>query len=498
MAKASKVLLLEFNEINWGVVDRLIAQRGIDFLPHFQKLRNEGVWAVQSAVERPPLLDPWITWVTLHTGVPPDVHGASVLEQSADTIRAKRTWQYASDAGLSVGIFGSISAYPPVPVKGFMVPGPFAPGNETYPPSLMPVQALNRGYTQVHAGAQQAPGLSDNIKTALSLFKLGLKPTTLGEIAGQLVSERLNPDTRWKRVCLQPKLNFDIFSEQYRVQRPDYATWHSNHAAHFMHHYWRAWDDTGFPVKSNPEEQRKYGEAVPYGYQLCDQLIGKAMALVDDDTVLVLASSMGQQPYVSDHYIEGKHIVRIRDIDSLLDLIGRDGITDVTPTMIPQWNLTVPDAQRRAALIRVFEGIVRRQSGHVESAFAVQETHDQLTITPLGLVNAEGPIEYTFTLPDGRQVSKPLKELFEMDTPTVKQGMHHIDGILAFWGKRTRHGVHLPDCTNLDVAPTLLNLMGLPVPSTMPGLALPVLQNGQSARAAMPAVAEAETASRGG
>ncbi|WP_171257320.1 hypothetical protein, partial [Acinetobacter baumannii] len=118
--------------------------------------------------------------------------------------------------------------------------------------------------------------------------------------------------------------------------------------------YWRAWDDSGFPVKSNPDERRKYGEAVPYGYQLCDTLLGRAMDMVDADTIIVVASSMGQPPYVSERYAEGKYVVRIKSIDALLNLIGREGITEVVPTMVPQWNITVPDDQRRAQLIRVF------------------------------------------------------------------------------------------------------------------------------------------------
>lgn len=491
MADTQKVLLLEFNEINWVVVDRLIAQRGSDFLPHFAKLRSQGAWCVQSAVERSPLLDPWITWVTLHTGVAPQVHGASVLEQSSDTIQAKRTWQYAHEAGRSVGIFGSISAYPPQPVKGFMVPGPFAPGNETYPPSLEAVQVLNRGQTQAHGGAKRAPGLAENIKTGLSLLKLGLRFGTIGKVATQLLRERRNPSQRWQRVCLQPMLNFDIFAAQYRQMRPEYATLHSNHAAHFMHHYWRAWDDSAFPVKASAEEKAKYGEAVPEGYRLCDQLLGEAMAMIDDDTVLVLASSMGQQPFISDKYAAGKIVVRIKDIDALLALAGRQGITDVVPTMVPQWNLTIPDAARRADVQRFFEQVMRLQGEVSERGFAVQETHDILTITPLGLARNDLPVQYEFTLPDGQRKRLPLAQLFVMDTPTVKQGMHHIDGMLAFYGKAVRQGVKLADCTNLDVAPTLLTLMGVPVPDAMPGQVLAVLPGmGRPARVPAPAQGE--------
>lgn len=494
MTTPHKILLLELNEVNWGVIDRLIGQHGSRFLPHFTRLRSHGAWTVQSAVERAPLLDPWITWVTLHTGVPPHVHGASVLEQSSATLHAKRTWQYADEAGLQVGVFGSISSYPPEPVRGFVIPGPFAPGNETFPAHLEPVQWINRSQTQAHAHAHgPAQGRNGALQKAVShlrkgwaLLRLGLRPRTVGKIALQLLRERQNPHARWRRVCLQPLLNFDIFAKQYRAARPHFATLHSNHAAHFMHHYWRAWDDSAFPVKASADEKARYGDAVPAGYRLCDRLLGRAMSLLDDDTVLVVASSMGQQPFISEQYSAGKIVVRIKDIEALLQLAGRDGITAVVPTMVPQWNLTIPDAARRAEVIRFFEQVMRRQGETCERGFAVQETHEQLTVTPLGLARNDLPVVYDFTTADGRHATRPLAELFAMDTPTVKQGMHHPDGLLAFYGHGVRAGVRLDDCTNLDVAPTLLTLMGVPVPEVMSGRVLEVLRGIMGAAAADP------------
>jgi Type I phosphodiesterase / nucleotide pyrophosphatase len=470
MRPLRKVLLLELNEVNWRVVDQLVSERGEAFLPNFGRLRSEGSWSVQSAVERPPLLDPWITWVTLHTGVRPDVHGASVLEQAAQTITAKRTWHYASEAGRTVGIFGSMSAYPPPPFAGFVVPGPFAPGNETHPPQLEPVQALNRRYTQAHNGTKRPPGFLEAARSGARLMRMGLRVHTICKVAAQLVRERFQPHSRWRRVCMQPELNFDFFSDLYRRHRPDFATWHTNHAAHFMHHYWRAWDDSKFEAKSSPAERQQFGEAVPVGYRLCDDLIGRAMKLIDRETILVVASSMGQQPFVSERYADGKIVVRIKDIDKLLGLIGRQGIEDVVPTMVPQWNLTVPKPDQRAFVRRQFESITRQQGeGPAEQAFAVQETHDQLTITPLGLARNIAPIRYEFRLPDGQRHSAALDEFFAMDAPTVKQGMHHIDGMLAFFGGGVARGKRMPDCTNLDVAPTLLTLMNIPVPGAMQG-----------------------------
>jgi hypothetical protein len=473
MATKRKVLLLEFNEINWAIIDRLIKERGAKFLPNFVRLRQQGAWALQSAVERPPLLDPWITWVTLHTGVSPAVHGASVLGQEAETITAKRTWQYVAEAGRSVGVFGSISAYPPMPLRGFMVPGPFAPSDDTFPESLRPVQAINRRYTQAHNKTAKAPGPFESLRIGAQLLSLGLRPSTCLRVAAQLVRERISPHMRWRRVSLQPLLNFDFFAKLYRQERPDFATWHSNHAAHYMHHYWRAWDDSKFKTKSPPEERAKYGEAVPFGYALCDELLGRAFKLIDDQTVLVVASSMGQQPYVSEKYDEGKIVVRLKNIEALLDLLGRDGIEEVVPTMVPQWNLVVPIAARRQSIKIQLEGVSRIIDGAAEPGFSVSETGNVLTITPMGLARQVPGIEYLVPGAPGRPQSRhPMDALFATDTPTVKQGMHHINGILAFYGRSIRSGKNLPPCTNLDVAPTMLSMMGLGTPSAMEGRVL--------------------------
>ena len=473
MATSRKVLLLEFNEINWGVIDQLIADRGARFLPNFVRLRAQGAWALQSAVERPPLLDPWITWVTLHTGVSPAVHGASVLEQDAESILAKRTWQYVAEAGGSVGVFGSISAYPPAPLRGFMVPGPFAPSDDTFPTSLQPVQAINRRYTQAHNKTSKAPSAGESMRLGAKLMRLGLRPSTCMRVAAQLVRERILPHARWRRVSLQPLLNFDFFAKLYRDERPDFATWHSNHAAHYMHHYWRAWDDSKFATKSPPGETKRYGEAIPFGYQVCDELLGRAFDLIDDQTVLVVASSMGQQPYVSDKYDQGKIVVRVKSIEALLELLGRDGVQEAVPTMVPQWNLVVPDAIRRQSIQRQLEDVRRIVAGVTEAGFAVTEVGNALTVTPLGLARMVQGIEYIFPATSLRGVSRhAMEDLFATDTPTVKQGMHHINGMLAFYGKGIKRGVNLPCCTNLDVAPTMLSIMALGLPTVMEGRVL--------------------------
>jgi hypothetical protein len=53
----------------------------------------------------------------------------------------------------------------------------------------------------------------------------------------------------------------------------------------------------------------------------------------------------------------------------------------------------------------------------------------------------------------------------------VKSGCHHPKGILMMYGAGIKRGVKLRDCTTLDIAPTLLSLLDVPIPSFMkPGL----------------------------
>lgn len=466
--RTRKVLFLEFNEITWTVADRFMREGK---MPHLTRMRDEGTSAAPEALEVPPFLDPWISWVTVHTGVDRSVHGAMVLEQDVDTIRAKRTWDYALDAGKSIGVFGSVSAYPPRPVPGFMVPGPFAPGPETYPRFLEPVQALNRKYTQVHHKNTQPDTLLDMAKQGVDLLKLGLKPETCAKIALQLATERVRPHQHWKRVTLQPYLNYDFFSGMYEKYRPDFATWHSNHCAHFQHHYWRAWDDSGFSVKATDEERKKFGGAMEYGYRVLDELLGRFAALVDDDTVIAIVSALGQKPYSSELYPEGKVCVKFKDVRQVLDIVGAKGISDVVPVMDPQWNVKIPDATERAR-VRAALLAVRRESSPTPDAITVDEVGEILTITPRGLAKLDGNTRYTFPIEGGADRSFVFDELFRGYGDTPKEGMHDPKGMLLLHGPGIERGLFIENTTDLDIAPTVLSLMGIPVPEVMTGRVL--------------------------
>src|SRR5262249_58349066 len=122
---------------------------------------------------------------------------------------------------------------------------------------------------------------------------------TIAQRTRQVVQERRGPERRWEAVELQPFVNFDFFSRLYRRYQPEFASFHTNHVAHYMHTYWKAMNPTLFPQETTPDEVEKYGTAIEFGYRAADELLKNMLELLPRSTVLMVASRMGQQPFYS-------------------------------------------------------------------------------------------------------------------------------------------------------------------------------------------------------
>lgn len=460
-----KVLVIEFNEITWDLIDPLM-QRGL--LPNFKSMVEGGLRGDAWASEEPEHLDPWITWTTLYTGVPQRVHGLAMLEQNQETIGAPRLWEYLKEAGLRIGLFGSANSWPPSPVNGFWVPGPFSRDFATYPAELEPIQALNVGLTRGHttgsAGAVARPKMS---KLMPQLVRMGLRPTTMVKMACEMVGIKRNPKTRWKMISMQPVINFDLFSRVYRQHQPHFATFHSNHVAYYMHRFWRAMQPEAFDVPPSEDEKATYGKCIEFGYVVADQIIGAMRRMAGPDVNMLVLSSCGQQPATGGRYSEDQrqgHLglqIRIR---SLLEMLGAAEGSTYSNLMAPQWKVDFTDEKLRD---RTAELISKARNTTRDAApFAVHQEGNSLCVGPFRNQQLDDTIE--LHTPSGvRRIV--ARELLEQHAEVAKSGRHHPKGILLAQGPDIRRGVNVGRCDNLDLAPTMLHLLGQPVPEVMNG-----------------------------
>ncbi|MBY0527656.1 MAG: alkaline phosphatase family protein [Gemmataceae bacterium] len=463
-----KVLLAEFNEITWRLVDPLCAQGK---LPTFAEFVREGARGTPVADEVPPYLDPWISWTTAYTGRPREEHGVRFLEQPPNTVTGPRVWDVAADAGKRLGIFGSIMSWPPrTDIDGFWVPSTFSPSPETFPAELQPIQELNLGHTRAHSPVAGRARVLPGIRRAWQLLRLGLRPSTAARVARFFAGARLGLCSAWEKVSLQPLVNLDFFEPLYRKYQPDLATFHTNHVAHYQHRYWRAMDPAPFPTQPSPEEQRRYGPAVEYGYRTADEALRRLWRLADANTVLILASGLGQQPYVNDEFPEGRAILRLRDVRPVIELCGLTGHCTPLSMMAPQWNLRIADPERRKHAERVLGSAWVGTPG--TQLFAFVTAGDTINFNVRQTSMRKPDLDALCSFPDAGGRTMKLGELCAADDATPKEGCHDRPGVIVLRGPGIRRGVQMNDCTNLDLAPTILHLLGLPVPAHMHGRVL--------------------------
>jgi hypothetical protein len=458
------ILLIEINEITWDLIDPLIAAGK---LPTFARLKREGAWGAPISVDLPPQLDPWITWTTLYTGRTQEDHNVFFLQQPPESIKAPRIWEICAEQGLPVGVYGSLCSWPPRKVKGFYVPDTFAPDASTWPASLEPIQQLNLTYTRSVRLPSDRDTLAFKLKMGLRLMNLGLGAKAITAILRQFAAEAIDRNTRWRRVALQPLVNFQFFRKLYREYQPRFASFHTNHVAHFQHTYWKAMQPDRFlPLPTSEKEKRIFGDAIEYGYETADRLLADVLGLITEETVLVVASSMGQKPYIS-NLEGGKQIQQLRSHSRLLEILGVKGSARAVATMSDEFTIYADSTQARDS---IHESLRRAWVASPERPLFMLQTVENAVRVNLhfyGVNDVKGNSKVCFPLAPGSPDFKYEDLIY--NTGHLKSGCHDPRGMVIFYGPGIPPGVELREYNNLDFAPTFLGILGLPRSAEMPG-----------------------------
>lgn len=139
-----KTVLLGLDGATWDILGPWI-ERG--HLPHLQRLTQEGAWG-ELASTVPPTTAP--AWTACFTGVNPGKHGIFDFRESPfldprrplisiRSVRAPKLWHILNRHGRRSGVLNVPITYPPEPLDGFLVSGMMTPGPEvdfTYPAEL--------------------------------------------------------------------------------------------------------------------------------------------------------------------------------------------------------------------------------------------------------------------------------------------------------------------------------------------------------------------------
>jgi len=451
---AASTIVLEFNELVPHLMDRFIAE-GV--LPGFARLRRESMVFKTDAEEQPPALEPWIQWVTLHTGKSYAEHGVFELSDGP-LYKGDRIWDLVSDAGESVWICGSMnSAVRGGKIKGLVLPDPWAVGVDPYPRGLFE-DYFNfvSTYVKEYAAETVPLTLGDRLRFIRFMLTHGLSLRTIKATLLQLATEGRR-DRKWARAFILDNMQFDLFQYFYRKTKPKFSTIFLNSTAHFQHFYWRNMEPALFDIKPAPEDQARYQDAIRSGYVEMDKFVRMTLDMADPEATIVFATALSQQALLKHDADGGKILFKPHDNDRLIRMAGITTNPRQDQVMSNQFYLVFDnEAQAQDAAARLSS--LRTSTG--EMAIDVRPIGAKLSV-----------VCNIYQIPDASvTVSSPhCNEVFafsELFYPIhgMRSGYHHPDGMFWVRTPERRHAEVARTLSLREIAPTLMALSGLTAP----------------------------------
>src|SRR5689334_17775348 len=102
MKVTNRLILLEFNELTPSLLTRFM---GEGHLPNFKRFFDESAVYTTDAEESGERLNPWVQWVTVHSGLSLEEHGVFRLDEG-NKLPQPSVWDIISDTGRKVLVCG--------------------------------------------------------------------------------------------------------------------------------------------------------------------------------------------------------------------------------------------------------------------------------------------------------------------------------------------------------------------------------------------------------
>lgn len=426
------VLVLELNELCPPILDRMMAAGE---LPNFQALHARSDVHVTWTDDKD--LEPWVQWVTLHTGCKQEVHGAKELDEGYK-IKTPRIWDTLDGMGYSTLVFGSMNSG--ASSDGvFLVPDPWSVRVPATDPSYKAFHEFISFNVTEHTNKRAKPGGKLALEFARFMVSRGLSISTTMSALRQLASEKTSGrDMKWRRAMILDLLLWDVFENEYKRRRPDFATFFANSTAFLQHRYWRHMEPEAYQVKPSEAEMEAYGDAVESSYRHMDEIVGRAMKLVGPKGRIVFATALSQEANLRYEHIGGKFVYRPIDFEALAAFAGVKGKTTFEPVMTHQAWASCASEQDAIA----FEAAMNGLQSNGKSVMEWRRDGSRVFFW-CGLISkVDG--DMTLTNPAGE--TKDFSELFDL-VGQVNNSQHNRSG--AFWAQRDDaksvvHEGHLP------------------------------------------------------
>jgi predicted AlkP superfamily phosphohydrolase/phosphomutase len=471
-------------------------------LPNLAQMMAEGIHGpLESTI--PPVTAP--AWSTFATGVNLGKHsvfdfirpmGGRYDLVNATSIRAPTLWKILSEAGRKVGVMNVPVTYPPQPVNGFVIGGMLSPmsGAFTYPTDLLDQYEGQLEPYRIAPHVQYKPGNET-----------------------EFIDDLLNLVERRGEYALRLMADYPY----------DFLMFHFQATDVMQHAFWR-YVDPSHP-RYDPQAAARFGSGLEQLYRRVDDYIGQMRDRLTDDTTVIVMSDHG---FGSLHYVVNMNLFLLDQgllklkkgawtrlkaglfragltPASIWHLVERTGLQNYV------WQVSKSTRNKVVGKFLSFDDVDWSQTvaysiGHVGQIYVnlkgrepegVVEPGEQYEAVKQRVTNALHQLRHPETgqplmdrvIPGDQVVHGPYAHqgpdlhivmdgyrtisfpLFATDRHIVTRqirgdsGCHRLHGVFIAAGPEIQPGKTIENPHIMDLAPTILHLMNLPVLDDMDG-----------------------------
>jgi hypothetical protein len=321
MQKKNMLLSIELNELNFDYLKKYVE---IGKLPHFAKLFSQHSIRQTTSESEYKHLEPWIQWVTAHTGKTFAEHGVFRLGDINQTSH-EQIWEHLERKGISVGAVSPMNAENRIAGSTFFVPDPWTQTQVTGG------WVLKKMYEAI------SQAVSDNATSKISprsLFFLLLGAASYASPSNYLRYLRLvlaSKGKKWNQALFLDLLLSDCFLKLQRKHSTQYATLFLNAGAHVQHHYMFS---SAFSVSPHRNPSWYVAEGIDpvfEVYYLYDHILGRIQKAFPEARLLLMTGlHQTAYPRISYYWRLKNHETFLRSLgvkfQSVIPLMSRDFI----------------------------------------------------------------------------------------------------------------------------------------------------------------------------
>lgn len=458
-----RLMLVGIDGATWNVAGPMM-ERGQ--LPTLASLVRGGASGILESIE--PTYSPRI-FTTIATGKSADKHGIQTYADiTSDAVVAKRLWSILADSlGWEYGVVEWYVTWPPAASPaGFAVPGLLAQSYETIPPELSFIKKLRDQdkRPQVRGARLYLGILTEGAAN-------GLRLSTLGRLFGlALARARGAPAREMHRAQQQAIVRVVSDATCYQlVRRPVQVlalVFKSTDSV--SHRYWQYYEPRAFPQVDQADVQR-FGGTIEETYAVVDSELARLRRFVSSDGIVAIVSDHGFQ--ARQQLVRGNCSLRA---GTLLERMGF-GPTVVSHVYVGGKTVVQPltsDDRESARIRREVAAAFRsaRVEGRTTPPFDVIDVDregtgdDYVEVVITETLTEAAEQGASLVTSDGTRIA--IDDFLRQETVL---GVHALDGIIVLSGEPFRQGASTTGASVLDVTPTLLAAMGLPVAEDMDG-----------------------------